>query len=183
MTNIFKTLWRLITGRAIGAGGSPFPPGQGPSKLIVLRHAEKTGKKSDTGLSPAGTARADRLATYIPQSFGKPDFLLAAATSKRSRRPVETLEPLAAALRLAIESEFDDSDVKKLVRALRDDPSYRGKRGVISWRHSDIPRLVSALGAADDVLPDWHEDDYTTIVVIDYRDGHPPAARRLTMPF
>lgn len=183
MTNVFTWLWRLVTGRPSRAGTSPFPAGQGPARLVVIRHGEKTGKKSDPNLSPAGTARADRLATYIPETFGKPDFLIAAQTSKRSRRPVETLEPLAAALRLPIDDEFDDSEVKKLVRALRDDPVYRGKSGVISWRHSDIPRLVAALGAPESLLPDWHEDDYTTVVVIDYRDGKPPAARRLAMPF
>lgn len=183
MTGIFKQLWRLITGRGPREGTSPFPDGHGPARLIVLRHAEKTGKKSDSGLSPAGTARAARLVDYIPGTFGAPAFLIAARTSARSRRPVETLEPLAEAAGLSIRGDIDDSEVKKLVRALRDDDAYRSKAGVISWRHSDIPRLVASLGAPEDLLPDWHEDDYTTIVVIDYRDGAPPTARCIQMPF
>lgn len=183
MTNIFKTLWRLITGRGPRDGTSPFAAGQGPARLVILRHAEKTGKKSDPGLSPAGTARAARLAAYIPETFGKPAFLFAAATSKRSRRPVETLEPLADALRLPIDATFDDAEVRKLVKALHDGDMFRAKSGVISWRHSDIPRLVAALGAPEDFLPGWAEDDYITVVVIDYRDGAPPAARRMQMPF
>lgn len=183
MSNVFTWLWRLVTGRALRAGTSPFPAGTGPARLVIIRHGEKTGKKSDQGLSPAGTARAARLTTYLPETFGAPEFLIAARTSKRSRRPVETLEPLAAALDLPINADVDDADVKKLVGALRDNSAYRGKAGVISWRHSDIPRLVAALGASDDVLPEWHEDDYTTMVVLEYRDGKPPAARRLAMPF
>ena len=161
---------------------SPFPKGTGPARLIVLRHAEKTGKKSDTGLSPAGTARAARLATYIPEAFGPPAFLIAARTSKRSRRPVETLEPLAAATGLSIRDDLDDSEVKKLVKALRDDPTYRGKAGVISWRHSDLPDLATALGALERLMPDWHEDDYTTVIVLDY-GSDTPRAQRVAMPF
>lgn len=180
MSSVLSWLWKLLTGR--GAGVSPFPAGTGPARLILLRHAEKTGKKSDTGLSPAGTARAAQLATYLPETFGRPAFLIAARTSKRSRRPVETLEPLAAATGLSISDDLDDSEVKKLVKALRDDPAYRGKVGVISWRHSDLPDLAAALGAPDGFLPDWYEDDYTTVIVLDYGAG-PPRAQRVAMPF
>lgn len=180
MTSMFSWLWRLLTGRHEGV--SPFPDGAGPSRLVLLRHAEKTGKKSDTGLSPAGTARAARLARYIPEAFGTPHFLIAARTSKRSRRPVETLEPLAAATGLAIREDIDDSEVRKLVKALRDDAFYHGRTGVISWRHSDLPRLISELGAPDALMPDWHEDDYTTVIVLDYGSG-PPRAKRAAMPF
>lgn len=180
MTNVLSWLWRLLTGR--GEGVSPFPAGTGPSRLVLLRHAEKTGKKSDTGLSPAGTARAERLATYLPDTFGAPQFLIAARTSKRSRRPVETLEPLAAATGISIREDIDDSEVRKLVKALRDDATYRGRTGVISWRHSDLPRLISELGAPDALMPDWHEDDYTTVIVLDYGAGL-PRAHRVEMPF
>lgn len=180
MSSVFSWLWKLFTGR--DAGGSPFPAGTGPARLIILRHAEKTGKKSDTGLSPVGTARAVQLARYVPDTFGLPAFLIAARTSNRSRRPVETLEPLAEAMSLAIRDDLDDSEIRKLVKALRDDPAYRGRSGVVSWRHSDLPGLVAALGAPDDFLPDWDEDDYSTVILLDYGAGL-PRAQRYTMPF
>jgi hypothetical protein len=55
-------------------------------------------------LSPAGLQRAGRLASYIPQTFGKPDFLFAAADSEQSHRPVETIEPLSQATGVPIDS-------------------------------------------------------------------------------
>ncbi len=165
-------------------GVSPFQPDTGPARLIVLRHAEKTGDRRDRNLSPAGHERAARLVPYVLESFGRPDFLIAAKSSDRSRRPVETIEPLAAALGLEIKSKFDDAEVDALVAALGEKRAYRSKFGVVSWRHSDIPRLVATLGAPADTFPGhWDEADYTTMVEISYGSGSKVTARRLTMPF
>ena len=72
---LFDWLKRLLSGtRRTEPGASPFAPGQGPARLLILRHAEKTGDKNDPYLSQPGQARADRLATYIPQTFGRPIF-------------------------------------------------------------------------------------------------------------
>ncbi|MFM9943362.1 MAG: hypothetical protein ACKVP7_28185 [Hyphomicrobiaceae bacterium] len=150
----------------------------------MLRHAEKTGDRRDRNLSPAGHERAARLVPYVLETFGRPDFLIAAKSSDRSRRPVETIEPLAAALGLNIKSKFDDEEVDALVAALGEKGSYRGKFGVISWRHSDIPRLVASLGApAGTLAAEWDESDYTTLVEIIYSSGGKVTAKRLTMPF
>ena len=117
-------------------------------------------------------------------TFGRPDFLVAARSSKRSRRPVETIEPLATGLGgLAIADDLDDEQVADLAERLRDTPAWHGGTGVISWRHSDIPRLVAALGAPDLLGDEWDETDYTTVVDLVLRDGAPPDARRVTMPF
>lgn len=185
MTSIITWLKRLFFGTSQrGPGVSPFPVGTGPARLVVLRHAEKTGEKSDPHLSRAGSKRAKRLAKYLPETFGTPDFLIAARTSKRSRRPVETMEPLAAALELPIRDDLDDSDIAEVVEVLRDTAAYRGKFGVLSWRHSDIPALIEALGAPDDTLPrGWDEDDFTTIIDFSFTDGVLPRARRVEMPF
>lgn len=163
---------------------SPFPAGTGPARLIVLRHAEKTGKKSDQGLSRQGTARARQLADYIPQTFGRPHFLIAARTSERSRRPVETLEPLAAALELPIDADIDDAKINRLIKTLREDARYHGKVGVVSWRHSDLSRLVEALGAPAATTPSkWDGNDYSTIIDITFSDTGAPTARAVKMPF
>lgn len=165
-------------------GASPFAPRMGPSRLVLLRHAEKTGDKSDPHLSPAGIKRAEQIVAYIPATFGPPQFLIAARSSNRSRRPVETLEPLAAALALDINSRLDDEECDELVRSLADKPRFRGKLGVISWRHSDLPRLIEALGAAPDLVPEpWPADDYTTIVDLAYSGDGTTVAKRSKMPF
>lgn len=176
-------LRRFFSQRQDERGASPFGVGRGPARLVLLRHAEKTGNKRDPNLSPAGTARAHQLVSYLPATFGTPDFLIAARTSKRSRRPVETLEPLAATYAMEIDARFDDEDVDLLVRALADDPIRRGRFGIMSWRHSDLPRLAARLGASGMFAAGWHSEDYSTIVDIDYRGGGEVTARRLTMPF
>ena len=165
-------------------GVSPFRPDTGPTRLVVLRHAEKTGDRRDRNLSLAGHERATRLVPYVLETFGRPDFLIAARSSDRSRRPVETIEPLAAALGLEIRSKFDDEEVDALVAALGETRGYRRKFGVISWRHSDIPRLVATLGAPADTFPgEWGESDYTTHVDISYSSGPKVTAKLLRMPF
>jgi hypothetical protein len=182
LLNWFKSLFfRAPTSLA---GVSPFRPDTGPARLIVLRHAEKTGDRRDRNLSPAGHERAMRLVPYVLETFGRPDFLIAAKSSDRSRRPVETIEPLAGAVGLEIKSKFDNDEVDALVAALGEKRSYRGKFGVISWRHSDIPCLVATLGAPADTFPgEWGESDYTTLVDISYSSGSKVTAKRLTMPF
>jgi phosphohistidine phosphatase SixA len=187
---LFDWLRRLFTGIPVArtgevvAGESPFSPGSGPSRLVILRHAEKTGEKSDPHLSLPGRKRAERLVAYIPATFGRPDFLIAARTSNRSRRPVETLEPLAAALSLEIDAKLDDSDVDELIEVLRDKKRYQGKVGVISWRHSDMPELAHKLGEGSNVVPEhWDAADYTSIVDITFPGDGTVQARRLQMPF
>ncbi len=180
---IFDWLKRIVFGAPhTPPGVSPFAPDTGPAKLLVMRHAEKTGDRRDPHLSEAGFARAEKLVSYIPRQFGKPDFLFAATSSKRSSRPYETLEPLAAALGLKIDERFDDEDYDALVERLAK-PTYASKFGVISWRHSDIPALCAALGAPDGTYPaDWPEDLYPLVIEITFRDGE-TQAKSITEPF
>ncbi|HML30479.1 MAG TPA: histidine phosphatase family protein [Hyphomicrobium sp.] len=58
----------------------------GPKRIILMRHADKTDDQSNEDLSDAGVERAKRLATYIPETFGKPDIIIASAPSKHSDR-------------------------------------------------------------------------------------------------
>ena len=164
------------------AGASPFPPGTAPARLVVMRHAEKSGDKRDPHLNLPGRRRAEALVEYIPATFGTPEFLLAARTSLKSRRPVETLEPFSAALRLEIRSKFDDGESASLIAHLSEKKRYRGKLGVICWRHSDLPRLLKSLGAPPGTFPEpWPEDDYTTILDLTYTGNGAVHVRRVQM--
>ncbi len=167
---MLKWLWRLISGQT--AGVSPFPPGRGPARLIVLRHAEKTGKKDDLHLSETGQRRAEVLVRYIPERFGQPGFLIAASRNPHSDRPRDTLKPLADALALAIIDHIRDEDTNGVVALLAEGVAFTGQLGVICWRHSDLPDLIAALGAPDGTFPrKWDETDYDTIIEIGYRAG------------
>lgn len=183
--NFFAWLKRLLFGAPrTHFGTSPFPAGQGPARLLIMRHAEKTGDNSDPYLSAEGQSRAERLATYIPQTFGTPDFLIAAKTSKKSRRPYDTIAPLANALGLKILEKFDDDETDALVEHLGNRKKYAAKSGVVSWRHSDIPALLAALGAPEGSYPvAWDPAVFNLIFEISFRDGTSPQVRRHVEPF
>lgn len=184
VATIVDFLKRLLFGSArTPAGLSPFASGTGPAKLLIMRHAEKTGEKRDPNLSKAGQQRAEKLVNYVPQQFGRPDFLFAATSSKRSSRPYETLEPLATALNLEIDETYDDEDFDALVEELAD-PAYTNRFGIISWRHSDIPSLLASLGAPSTSFPEnWDEDIYNVVFEITFRDGTTPKVRQIIEPF
>lgn len=185
MTNLLSKIAELISNvfRQRRGGVSPFPREGGPARLLVMRHAEKTGEKTDPHLSPGGSRRAQALATYIPQKFGKPDFLIAAATTGRSRRPRETLEPLASALRLGIMDTLGEQEIDKLLDHLCKQ-TYAGKSGVIAWRHSDIPSLVTALGAPQGTTPNsWDDTVFNLIIEMTFSAGAAPRVNQIIEPF
>ena len=126
----------------------------GPKRIILMRHADKTDDPDDEDLSDVGHARAEHLATYIPQTFGKPDFIIATAHSKHSDRPRETVQPLADALGMDVQHDFENRDFADLVQEIFDDPDYKGKTLVICWHHGNLPAIATLLGAPAGSYPD-----------------------------
>jgi broad specificity phosphatase PhoE len=127
-----------------------------PKRIVILRHGEKPGDPAapddpaNPDLAPAGVARATMLATLIPAKFGTPDWLIAAASSDKSHRPVETLQPLADALGFGPDKfiqTYKNDDYAKLANELLNKPRYSGKLVVVCWHHGNIPGLGLALGA------------------------------------
>lgn len=117
-----------------------------PRQIVVLRHAEKPDDATDPHLSLAGELRARMLASLIPQRFPNPDFLVAAAPSKDSVRPVETLTPLATKLGMELDQKIADKDYPKLAADLLNKPKYADKLVIVCWHHGHIPGLAVALG-------------------------------------
>ena len=122
--------------------------------MFIIRHAEKPSEGPH--LSNLGRERAQALVGLFGDCFCKPDALIAAANQPKSSRPVETLEPLSAALGLPINAEFGTVDVDRLAESLRGGGEPVGQVVLISWRHDAIPLLVRALGAQD-APPGWPE--------------------------
>lgn len=173
----------LLGGRHGRGGVSPFPPGSGPARLLVMRHAEKTGDPNDPHLSSQGIERAKRVADYIPKTFGKIDVIFAARDSKKSIRPRETVEPLAAALGLRIDGRFDDEEPETIIKELSQG-AYRGKTALLSWRHSDLAGFIRMLGAPEGTFPDpWPSSGFDTIMEIVYAADGTVSARAVQPPF
>jgi len=118
------------------------------ARILLMRHAEKTGDPMDPHLSQDGYARAAKLADYIPATFGIPRFLIATSISTHSVRPIETLDPLSAKLGISVDATYADQDYGALASQLISESRYAdaGTLIVICWHHGNIPALGQALG-------------------------------------
>ena len=129
----------------------------GPREVIMVRNAEEP-PGSDVHLSAEGQARAKALATWIPATYGEPEALFASKPTASSRRAVETLEPLAAALKLKIQDTFANDDFAKMAATVLSDGAYTGKRVVIAWQRGNLQNIARAFGAKQP--PDWPAGQY-----------------------
>jgi phosphohistidine phosphatase SixA len=128
-----------------------------PQFILVMRHAEKPADSADPNLSAAGVARAGKLAHYIPDNFGDIDLIFAAATSKHSVRPYETVKPLSDYIGVPVDSTVAADDYAFLARELVSDARFVNKRIVVCWHHENIPSFMRALGASSGGFPDpWN---------------------------
>jgi hypothetical protein len=155
-----------------------------PNKILIMRHAEKPSDPHNINLAPKGLARAKQLATYIPATFGRPDFLFATQQSPDSNRPLETIEPLAQSSGLNIDDSFADNQYKALASGLITDPKYNGVYVLICWHHEKILKLARALGAkAADLPGSWNPDVYNLILVLDFTREPKPSVKKIFEPF
>jgi phosphohistidine phosphatase SixA len=158
----------------------------GPKRIILMRHADKTDDRDDEDLSGAGVERAKHLVTYIPETFGKPDVIIASAPSKHTDRPTETVEPLADALGIKVRNDFAKDEFADLIDDVLNDPDYKNKTVVICWHHKELPAMAALLGAPADSYPDpWPDDAYNLILDFQYDafSGNAPKVTRVTEPF
>ena len=156
------------------------------TKIMLIRHAEKPakdstpfgvtakGERSKESLEVRGWQRAGALANLLaptngrPQhpSLAKPKFLYASKPLRRrgSRRPVETLIPLAQKLAVRINTSFPRSEVESM---LEDVMSSKGVV-LICWQREYIPEIASHILDNGNVTPpDWPDDCYDMIWVFD----------------
>lgn len=156
-----------------------------PKFVLVMRHAEKgNADPTNVNLSAAGQARADKLASYFPSSFGAPAFIFASAISRHSARAYETVKPLSKALSIPIDATVADHDYEVLAHDLLTNPRYAGAGVVICWHHGNIPSLVHALGAKPGSYPDpWDRKVFNLVLKLDYSRAGPPNVTTIMQPF
>jgi len=153
-------------------------------KIILLRHAEEPEDGDSLDLSEAGRTRAEKLASYIPKTFGKPRFLFAAAPSDKSVRCYLTLRPLADRLRLNIEGTYEEREFAALSGKLLADPAFDDTLIAVAWTHKQLPALASSLGVARDDFPEqWDEEVFDLLFELTYRKRSRPKVRRVKQPF
>jgi phosphohistidine phosphatase SixA len=158
----------------------------GPKRIVLMRHADKTDDRDDEDLSEAGTQRAQRLAAYIPETFGKPDVIIATARSKHSDRPAETMRPLSEGIGVKVETPYKNDDYEDLVEDLFNNPEFKDKTIIVCWHHGKLPEMAALLGAPPGSYPDpWPDDAYNLILDLQYdpNSGAPPKVTKMTEPF
>ena len=151
--------------------------------VLIVRHAEKP--EAGNGLSAEGERRAKAYASYFLnfQIDGKPaviDYLYAARDSKKSHRPRLTLEPLAAALSKTIDCRFADEETGAIAKDIQQ--TRAGQTVLISWRHSEIPSLIQALGADPaSLLPKgkWPDTQFGWVIELRFAAGKLARSRRV----
>jgi phosphohistidine phosphatase SixA len=162
----------------------PVPSAQPGERILIMRHAEKPDDDDNPNLTPAGYRRAANLATYIPEKYGRPDFIFAASTSKNSARPFETLVPLSQKTGVPIDTEFKDKDYDRLAYVLTHDNRFANKLVVVAWHHGKIPELTQSLNAPPSpTLLHWGDNVYNQIIQLDYINGLMPIVQKSQEPF
>jgi hypothetical protein len=153
---------------------------------MLLRHAEKPAKdgapygvslkgdRSSESLRIRGWQRAGALVSLLAPAGGhiqhislaKPHFLFASKPLRRkgSRRPIETITPLAERLELKINSSFQRSDCENMLEEVF---TCRGAV-LICWQREYIPQIASYILGSKKLAPsNWPEDCFDMIWVFD----------------
>ncbi len=125
----------------------------GTVSVVMVRHAE-TGIGEDPGLSPDGSARAQRLGRML--EFSGIDAIYTSEL-KRTRETAAPLSGLTGLEAVVIPA----SDVAGLARTLK--KSHRGDLVLVVGHSNTLPRLADALG---EPIPAIGEDDYGNVYLL-----------------
>ncbi len=162
------------------------PTGTGPSKIMVIRHAEKPvpdrtegvrwrGEPSPESLTPLGWQRAGALVHFFEHPYlphiARPDHLFAVSFDRAlvdsSRRSRQTLRPLSKRLGLTVQDRLGKEQEDRLVQSF----AMLSGTVLIAWSHENIVKIARALGAAALVPSDWPDERFDVVWVFDRRAG------------
>jgi hypothetical protein len=152
----------------------------GTQTLVFLRHAEKP--EGGLGqLNCQGLNRAIKLATLLPEKFGKANYVFAADPTRNVEegeqdnsysyiRPLMTISPTAIKLGLPVNINFSANDVSDLADELLHD-KYHNSVIYTAWSHGYLPELINkvaeeAVGKKQIITEDWESNDYDSLVVL-----------------
>jgi hypothetical protein len=120
--------------------------------IMLIRHCEKGGLKSHCSFM--GFERSVYLATLFgdDKQWPAPSQIYALSkdrTHKWNYREVETVQAVSDTVGVAINRDYSTLDTKALSHDLLgqlQDGDLCGKLVLVSWKHSDIPKLAQHLG-------------------------------------
>jgi broad specificity phosphatase PhoE len=154
----------------------------GPTKIMIIRHAEKPvpgkvegvrarGELDAASLTALGWQRAGALVSFFEKPVSPhiacPDHLFAVrfdiADADSSRRSRQTLRPLSHALGIPINDAFGKEQEAKLVLALR----QLAGTVLIAWSHENIGKIVEAIGAESLTPREWPDERFDVVWVFD----------------
>jgi hypothetical protein len=154
-----------------------------PAQVVMLiRHAEKPlpdepaygidphGRPDKRSLTVDGWLRAGALVELFapyrgrpPAGLWRPDAVYAAAArDNRSRRSIETVEPLARQLGVRVVDRYAPGEEAELAEVLVNRPGVT----LVSWHHKSLSRIVDHLGTVTPTPPrHWPRDRYDMVWV------------------
>ena len=156
------------------------------TKILLIRHAEKPGKdsapygvtadgeRSKESLAIRGWQRAGALADLLAPADGhlrhpslaQPQFLYASKPLRRkgSRRPIETITPLAQKLAVRLNSNFARNDYENMLEEV----FLCAGVVLICWQREYIPEIATYILGDNKIVPQhWPEDCFDIIWVFD----------------
>jgi hypothetical protein len=160
--------------------------------ILIIRHADKPESGADGGvdaagmpdkksLTPRGWQRAGIWAELFAPSLGqqrvlpKPAAIFASAPASKadvaagtegskSRRPLETISPLAAKLGIDVDLRFAKGQEADLAATI----SLMDGVGLICWQHEDIVAIANALTPRPQGIPGkWPGDCFNVVFCFD----------------
>lgn len=159
-----------------------------PPKIMIIRHAEKPLSGKPYGLRENGTIdkeslttrgwqRAGALARFFAPVSGElsapalstPTLIAASRVNKKgggaSRRPKQTVTPLAELLGLKIDLHYSKGREAAIMKKMLT------KDGVvlIAWEHEHIPALVARMPDAPAVPQQWPGDRFDLVWIFEPR--------------
>lgn len=155
---------------------------------MIVRHAEKPGggpagvqldgSQDDESLIVLGWQSAGALAVLFDPSRGAlqdsalavPKFLFASKydTSRDSKRPYETLQPLSEKLNVQVDIGFKKADTSAVAsKAIACSGAV-----LIAWEHEGIPQIANAIVGNTTTVPQkWPGDRFDLVWVFTAADG------------
>lgn len=175
------------TGETRGAAAAPAAASAAPDAgaapmVMIIRHGEKpdgsgpqgvlpSGAVDDHSLTVAGWTRAGALVgLFDPRGtsgplplrpgLARPAAVMAANPDGASKRPAQTVTPLAAALGATLDTGLAKGQEKELAARL----AAVTQPTLVAWEHESIPAIVAHLGAVDPAPPSsWPGDRFDLV--------------------